>query len=213
MLKIGLTGNYYSGQNEVSEIFEKINVKVFDADLLVKYFINYSQSHMEKIKDHFGHNAYNLGLLNLNKFKTNKNWNDLLDIVEFDIIKSYESFRLNHKEDFYTIFKYSFLFERKINTSMDNTINCYRPKHLRKMDILDLTYMDNHSVENLLNNEYDENDKNMFATYIINNYTKTQDGSIFIGLESSVENLHRIILNKKPQENISGYESQKDLWY
>jgi dephospho-CoA kinase len=72
MLKIGLTGNYYSGQNDVEKIFSKLDVKVFDADLLLKYLLFFSKKHKDEIKSTYGKNIYNLGLLDLSKFNTTK---------------------------------------------------------------------------------------------------------------------------------------------
>ena len=53
MIKVGLTGNFHSGQNQVSEILEKLDVPVFDADLILKYLINYSKPHNQKIHQEF----------------------------------------------------------------------------------------------------------------------------------------------------------------
>ena len=214
MLKIGLTGNYYSGQNEVSKSFENIGVKVFDADLLLKYLINYSRPHMEKVKESFGESSYNMGLLNFAKFKSNKNWNDLIDLLEFDIIKSYERFRLNHKDDLYTVFKYSFLFERRLNDSMDSVINCYRPKYLRRNDMKSLTYMDIYKIDFVLDNEMNEIFKNKKSTYVINNYIQSDlnEEKSYINLDSKVQKINNSIQNKNPQgldlgtkEYISGF--------
>jgi dephospho-CoA kinase len=213
MLKIGLTGNYYSGHNEVAEIFEKLGVKVFDADLILKYLINFSEPHMIKIRSSLGDNSYNIGLLNFNKFKTNQKWNELLDLLEFDIIKSYERFRLLHKDDFYTVFKYSYIFERSLNLSMDKTICCYRPKYQRRNDLKNLTYMDNQSIEYLFNNEMDELTKNKNSDYTINNFNPLDEQNYYIGLDSKVNNIHIIIMNKKPQEYILGSSIKSDFCY
>jgi len=212
MLKIGLTGNYYSGQNEVSEIFEKLSVKVFDADLILKYLINFSETHVEKIKDTLGDKVYQMGLLNMNKFRTNESWNDLIDLVEFDVVKSYERFRLTHKDEFYTIFKYSFLFERNLNKSMDKVICCYRPKYQRRSDLKRLTYLSESQIEYLLSNEMDELSKNKSSDYLINNYNTSGSAHTLIGLDSRVSDLHNIFSNKKPQEDYLGYKYSSGFW-
>lgn len=216
MIKVGLTGNYYSGQYEIGKLFEELDVPVFDADLILKYLINYSTPHIEKIKSVFGENVYHMGLLKFNRFTDNKSWNKLIDVVEFDIVKTYERFRLNHKDDLYTIFKYSFLFERKMNTSMDYNISCYRPKHHRKVDMMSLTYMDNYAINSLLENEMDELFKNKKADFIIENYNRSGDidSDIIIGLENKVRNVHKVIIKKKPQDNYStlGNQYSSGFW-
>lgn len=212
-MKVGLTGNFYSGQNEVSEIFEKMNVKVFDADLILKYLINFSESHIKKIQDYLGPNIYQMGLLNMNKIKTNNQWNDLIDIVEFDIVKSYERFRLNNKNDFYTVFKYSLLFERELNKSMDKVICCYRPKYKRREDIKRLTFMTHHQIEYLLDNEMDELNKKNKSSYLINNFEDSHIDTNYIGLDLKVKTIHNILSKNKPQEIISGSEYKNDFLY
>jgi dephospho-CoA kinase len=127
-MKIGLTGNYFSGQDEVAILFRDKNVPVFDADVVLKYFINFSPKHMEKISNKFGDDYYNYGLLRLNLFKTTSQWNKLLDLLEFDLIESYEKFRVKHINSPYTIFKFTYLFERSLHTHLDKVITCYRPQ-------------------------------------------------------------------------------------
>ena len=202
MIKVGLTGNYYSGQYEIGKLFEKIDVPVFDADLILKYLINFSSKHIKNIKSEIGEDSYYLGLLKVDKFKDNKSWNKIIDVVEFDIIKAYEKFRLNHKDCFYTIFKYSFLFERMMNETMDFNISCYRPKYLRKDDMQKFTYMDNFSINKLLNNEMDELYKNKKSDFIIDNHnTSSYYNSDIDGLENKVKYIHNSIMKKKPQDD------------
>jgi dephospho-CoA kinase len=205
MIKVGLTGNYYSGQYEIGKLFEELDVPVFDADLILKYLINFSSKHIEKIRSELGENSYHMGLLKVNKFVDNRSWNKLIDIVEFDIVKAYEKFRLQHKDEFYTIFKYSYLFERKLNESMDLNISCYRPKYYRRNDMQTLTYMDSVSINKLLENEMDELFKNRKSDFVIDNYNTglNADSYIIIGLENKVKNTHKSIMKKKPQDDYS----------
>jgi dephospho-CoA kinase len=96
-MKIALTGNYYSGQYEVSFLLRDKNVPVFDADVVLKYILNFSPKHMNKISTVFGEDYYNYGLLRLNLFKKTKDWDKLLDVVEYDLLQCYEKFRLKNK--------------------------------------------------------------------------------------------------------------------
>jgi len=115
MYKVGLTGNYFSGQNEVAKIFEDYNVRVFDANLITKFLINYSPIHIPKIKKEFGPDIYSVGLLDLSKLNDNKSFNKLLDIIELDLLRAYEIFRKRYKNDFYTIFYFDYIFERNLD--------------------------------------------------------------------------------------------------
>ena len=42
MLKVGLSGNRYAGKDAVSRLFEQIRVPVFDADIVLKFILNYN---------------------------------------------------------------------------------------------------------------------------------------------------------------------------
>jgi dephospho-CoA kinase len=160
MFKVGLTGNYYSGQQEVAKIFEDFDVPVFDANLIIKFMINFSPRHIEKIKEKFGDDIYKFGLLNLNRFHTNKKFDDLLDILEFDLLKAYEKFRLDHKTDFYTIFLFDWIYERNLNSLMNFNVSSYRPQVHRKSDLKYWANLNSMEVQKILDNEVDEFEKN-----------------------------------------------------
>jgi dephospho-CoA kinase len=211
MLKVGLTGNFHSGQNEVAKIFDNLSVPVFDADLVLKYLINYSNPHITKIKSEFGENVYKIGLLNLQKFNSNTTWNKLIDLVEIDIIAAFEKFRLKHKYSTYVVFKYSYLFERRIDSSMDYNINCYRPSYSRKNDISLLTYMDSYAISTLIENELDETYKNKKSDFIVNNYITN---GISVDLDNKVLKINEMIMKKIPQDNFttSGNQYSSGFW-
>jgi dephospho-CoA kinase len=211
MLKVGLTGNFHSGQNEVAKIFDNLSVPVFDADLVLKYLINYSNPHITKIKSEFGENVYKIGLLNLQKFNSNTTWNKLIDLVEIDIIAAFEKFRLKHKYSTYVLFKYSYLYERRIDSSMDYNINCYRPSYSRKNDISLLTYMDSYAISTLIENELDEIYKNKKSDFIVNNYITN---GISVDLDNKVLKINEMIMKKIPQDNFttSGNQYSSGFW-
>jgi dephospho-CoA kinase len=199
MYKVGLTGNYYSGQVEVSEILKGFDVPVFDANLVTKFLLNFSPNHVRKIKSEFGDDIYNLGLLNFNKLNSNDKVDKLFDIIELDILKSYELFRIKHKNDFYTIFYFDFIFERRMNNLMNFNVSCYRPRYQRKYDMGYLTSFSKSLIEKILSNEMDESVKNSNSDFVINNYNKNGDhkSDVVVGLESQVFNLHKKIMAKK----------------
>jgi dephospho-CoA kinase len=214
MFKVGLTGNYYSGQNEVSKIMSEFDVPVFNANLVTKFLINHSPDHIEKILSKFGSNSYNMGLLDLKKFNTNKSFDDLFDIIELDLLKSYELFRIKHKKDFYTIFLFDYLFERGLDSLMNFNINCYRPRYYRIYDMQTLTSFPLHTIEKIVTSEMDESVKNSKSDYIIRNYNANGDykSDIVIGLESQIKTVHKRIMDKKMDSDISNhYPSTREI--
>jgi dephospho-CoA kinase len=215
MYKVGLTGNYYSGQFEVSKIFEDYEVKVFDANLLTKFLLNYSPTHIQKIKKYFGSDIYSMGLLNLSKFTDNIRFNELLDLIEFDLLKYYEKFRLKHKDELYTIFLYDFIFERKLESSIDFKISCHRPKSIRKNDMKYLTSLTDWHIKKILDNEMDELLKNSKSDYVIQNYNLNDDheSDIVIGLESQIKKVHKKIMSKKRIDTLNKYYPLQSNFY
>jgi dephospho-CoA kinase len=148
---------------------------------------------MNKIKFTFGENIYYAGLLDLKKFDTNDKFNKLLDIIELDLVKSYEKWRIKNWNKFYTIFKSSILFERGLDKNMNFNITTFTPELQRKQDILNATQMPRETIDNILSNEMDELIKNQKATYVIHGYRGLSE------LRKSVNNVHKAIMNKNSQ--------------
>jgi dephospho-CoA kinase len=199
MFKVGLTGNYYSGQHEISKIFEEYNIPVFDGNLITKYLINYSDKHIKLIQGAFGSDIYSMGLLNLSKVSTNNKIDMIFDIIEFDLLKAFELFRIKHKDKVYSIFYFDQLFERGLNKLMNYNITCYRPKSYRKSDMQIFTEFDSYTIQKILNNEIDELFKNKESDYIIQNYNQNTgyQSDVVIGLEKRVKEVHQKIMSKK----------------
>lgn len=214
MIKVGLTGNFWSGYNEVAEIFEEKGIDVFDADLILKFILLYSQEHISKIQKKFGKDIYQSGLLDLKYFDNNKKFNELLDIVQLDLIKSYEKWRIKNWNSNYTIFKSSILFEREMDKHMNFTISTNRPSVLRKWDIMQHTEISKVTVDYIIDNEMDEYIKNKKSTYQINN--GLSDMSYFertLNIKTQVDNIHKALLKKKVNyHDYNRNESYKNMF-
>jgi dephospho-CoA kinase len=209
-MKIALTGNFYSGQDEISHILNDKNVPVFDADLVLKYILNFSPKHMNKISAVFGEDYYSYGLLRLNLFKKNYDWDKLLNLVEYDLLQCYEKFRKKHSDSTYTVFKFSYLFERNLQEHFDKVICAYRPKNYRKQDMKTYTHLDDLSINNILSNEMGELYKNTKSDYIVHNYNITGDkfSDIVTGLERRIDQIHKSI-----QKNTYAQKDYEDFYY
>jgi len=207
MFKVGLTGNYYSGQVEVSEILLSYDVPVFDGNLVTKFLLNYSPKHIKSIINLYGEDSYKFGCLNTKKFKSNKDYDKLFDLIEFDLLKFYELFRLKHKNETYAIFLFDHLFERGLDKLMNYNISCYRPKYQRKSDMKYLTTFPYATIENILGSEMSEFEKNKKSDFVINNFNLNGDykSDIVIGLETQVLKLHKLISNKKKDSVLSNH--------
>jgi dephospho-CoA kinase len=211
MYKVGLTGNHFSGQDEVAKIFEDFDVPVFDANIITKFLINFSPKHISLIKNNFGNDIYKVGLLDLNQFTTNQHFNKLLDIIEFDILSQYEKFRIKHKNDFYTIFYCDNLFERSLDKYMNFVVNSYKPSHQRQYEMKYYTSYPFPLIENIFKNEMSPFTKNSKSDYVINNFNQNGDykSDITVGLENKVKDIHKKIMSKKTSDIISEHYTER----
>jgi dephospho-CoA kinase len=170
MLSIGLTGNRMSGKNLVMNTFKQAGVPVFDADLVLKYLLNYRPDITMSVLGNMGDEYLVQGsYIDLSKIDDDSKFNDLLDLLDFQITEAYNKFRSRHKSQ-YTIFKCSWLFERDMCSRFDLIINVFAPKDVRVM---------RHRVEvganltesyNLFKNELTDIYKNNNSDYIIHSY-------------------------------------------
>ena len=194
MLKIGLTGNLCSGYIEVAKILENFDVPVFDADIALKFLLNYREDIIRNIKIQFG-DVFNAGLLDVKKFNTNEKFSKLIDIAKPELMKIYESFRFTNKHASYTVFKSSILFEKGMEKEMNDVICCFSPREKRAIQYsneMNITLADAYTV---LENEMDELVKNQKATWVIHNY----------------DNLSLLVQSKETHDKIEGKSIRKIL--
>lgn len=169
MLKIGLTGNLCSGYIEVAKILENFDVPVFDADIALKFLLNYREDIIRNIKIQFG-DVFNTGLLDLSKFNTTEKFSRLIDIAQPELLKLYETFRFTNKHASYTVFKSSILFEKGLNLEMNDVICCFSPRETRAFQYsneMNIPLTESYSV---IDSEMDELIKNQRSTWVIHNY-------------------------------------------
>lgn len=179
MIKIGLTGNICSGYEKIALMFKTLGVTVFDADIALKFLLNYREDIAKKIRIEFGENVYNKGLIDGSKFNTTEKFDRLIDTAELELIRLYESWRFVNKDESYTVFKSSILFERKLNKNMNYNISVFRPKDDRavelsksciRKDSIILQPMMLSGAYSIIDSEMDELIKNQNSDFIIHNY-------------------------------------------
>lgn len=210
MLKVGLTGNFYSGYDNAALLFESRGVPVFDADLVLRFMVNYSEKVVKKIKAKFGEDIYFLGLLNMNKFETNKDFDKLFEVIELDLLKAYEKWRVKHWDKPYTIFKSCVLFERKLNTSMNFSITVFKPQIERRKDVQNLTEIPTLTSDAIFSNEMDELLKNQKSDFVIHNYKSYYRDSLDMGIQNQISYIEKA-LNKKCPTHQTSLSTQQQI--
>lgn len=171
MIKVGLSGNRYSGKNRVATLFHQIGVPVFEADVILKFIINNNYELQGEIADRIGRSCFNKeGFLDHNKIISGGNFSKILDVVEPELYKAWKKFTKKNYKSIYCIFHSSILFEREWNSGMDLNISVFSPYADRVDRCKYLTNKSISSIYDLSKREIDELDKNNLSNYVIHNY-------------------------------------------
>lgn len=199
MIKIGLTGNRYSGKSTVAGLFTKMHVPVFDADVVLKFLINHNVEIKDRVRAEFGDKIYGFsdGLLCFEKIASDSDFNRLFCIVDFEMRKSYEKFRLSNRQSIYTVFNSSLLFETGWNVYMDYSISVFCPKMERIERGMPLAGTSSSKLKEMLKNEMDDTTKNGLADYIIHNY----DTGEYVDIIDQVSRIDQKLVDKYIEKN------------
>jgi len=169
MIKVGLSGNRYSGKSRVANLFKQIGIPVFDADTILRFILNYNWELLAEIKHELGSEIFQGDYLNFREIKNPEVFNNVLKLVEPDILRAYD--RFNKKQNsIYTIFHSSILFERGWDKNMDRSISVFSSHTDRISRCKQLTKMGLLAINDLSKTEMDPLEKNRLSDYTIHNY-------------------------------------------
>jgi len=200
MIKVGLTGNRYSGKSTVANLLKQIGIPVFDADVVLKFILNYNLDIIKIVKEKLGDGIYKIDrdfidikvLNSLNIKMTDK----LFDIIDFELRTAYDKFVRKNRKSTYTVFMSSILFERGLDTYMDFKVSVFCPKKERINRGKILTNNSMLALENILRDETDDLLKNKFADFVIHNYDNSE-----MDLFTQINDLDLKIIDKYIETN------------
>ena len=172
MVKIGLTGNRYSGKDATAKLFEQIKIPVFNADVILKFILNFDINVNKDILDNYGEYIFTGpdSMIDPKKIRSKKDFDKLVNFAEFELKRAYERFRLENRQSVYTIFHSSILFERGWDKDMDFNINVFAPKDIRSARCAKVTGQSTYAISELFKGEMDDLVKNKMSDYMIHNY-------------------------------------------
>lgn len=170
MIKVGLSGNNFSGKNTVSKIFKQLSIPVFDADVVLKFIINYDIETIKTIKDRLGESVFINGQVSKYLIKDRLSMDIILDCANYKLFRAYQRFEEKHPNSVYTIFKSSFLFESDWYKKLDYNVSVFCPKINRMERIHELTGKKVSQIAFDLRSEMDDLDKNRLSNFVIHNY-------------------------------------------
>jgi dephospho-CoA kinase len=68
MIKVGLSGRY-SGKDRTARVFKQIGVPIFEADVILKFILNYNEELIDLIKIKIGSEYFTKDELDFRKIK------------------------------------------------------------------------------------------------------------------------------------------------
>jgi dephospho-CoA kinase len=204
MLKVGLSGNRYSGKNRIVNLFKQIGVPVFEADVILKFILNHNYELQAEISDKVGRIYFKDGLLNTEKVKTDGKFSSILDIVEPELYRTWERFLQKNNKAVYCIFHSSILFEKEWNKAMDINVTVFAPYADRIERCKFLTNKSVSSIYSLTKLEMDELDKNNLSDFVIHNYNN--DSPFYGDTLTQVNDIDKKIVDKFLKDNMTEKE-------
>ena len=204
MLKVGLSGNRYSGKNRIVNLFKQIGVPVFEADVILKFILSHNYELQAEIADKVGRKYFKDGLLNTEKVKTDGKFSSILDIVEPELYRTWERFLQKNNKAVYCIFHSSILFEKEWNKAMDINVTVFAPYADRIERCKFLTNKSVSSIYSLTKLEMDELDKNNLSDFVIHNYNN--DSTFYGDTLTQVNDIDKKIVDKFLKDNMTEKE-------
>jgi dephospho-CoA kinase len=198
-MEIGLTGNRYSGKKTVINYFKKLDIPVFDADLITKFIINHDLEVDKKIKIELGTSLFDsYGKIDSSKLNTSEKFDRLIDIIDPILFKTYDRFKKLHPKSIFTIFYSSILFERNWIDKMDYSITVFAPKTTRMERCSESTKMSFGEIYRLSQSEIEDIAKNNRADYVIHSYDNWLSD-----VDLQVKNITNQLTKKFIKENLA----------
>jgi len=170
MIKVGLSGNRYSGTNQICDVFRKLAIPVFEADIVLKFIINHDITVSSDIRSKLKHLHNNSGYIDPRLIKTKKEAEIVLESAQHELMSAYDKFSEKNKSSIYTIFHSSVLFEKEWHKLMNHNIAVFCPKITRMERCRELTKNKISDIAYLMRTEIDDLDKNKMANFVVHNY-------------------------------------------
>lgn len=189
MIRVGLTGNIGSGKSTVAEIFAKLGVPVYHADLSAKEFLLNNDVKIILRKE-FGdvifddNNEINRQILADVVFNNTDKLSKLNKIIHPFVIEDYENWtnrfkneelrieNNKHRTPNYTIIEAAILFETGYNKIVDKIITVTCHESLRINRIMNRDGITEAQIRQRMNNQWEEEVKINKSDFVIINNQK-----------------------------------------
>ncbi|GHT38286.1 dephospho-CoA kinase [Bacteroidia bacterium] len=172
MPKIGITGGIGSGKSVVSSLLHVMGVPVYIADDESKRLANTSPVIRAKLVNLLGENIYSGGSLNKQLlasliFNNRELLHQVNAIIHPEVNKHFLQWASNGPS--LCAIETAILFESGFDRAVDVSILVYAPLELRLRRVMSRDGSDRESIISRINNQMPDDEKKMYAHYIIYN--------------------------------------------
>ena len=176
MLKVGLTGSIGSGKTTVAQLFEKLGVPIFYADIEAKKCMHSDKDLIKKLKETFGNNIYFDGKLQTDRlasiiFNDDSALNIISQLVHPAVQKIFEEWCVTQNTS-YVLKEAAILFESGSNKKLDQIICVSAPDDLRKQRVIQRDGLTETKVLERMRNQWEQSRKIELAHFHIVNDEK-----------------------------------------
>ena len=200
-LRIGITGGMGAGKSTVCKIFSQIGISIYDADSRAKWLMNNNPELKEAIRKSFGWDSYtrkddlNRDYLAKVVFNNEEKLKNLNSIVHPAVMKDFELWTQEHKDEPYSLKEAALLFESDSYKNLHKVIVINSPIETRIDRVVKRDHVKREDVLKRIENQSTDRERMEKADWIIYND----------GINSLIEQamkIHRQILGIRDQGTI-----------
>src|SRR6056297_4250618 len=173
MIKVGVTGGIGSGKTLICEIFERLGIPVFNADVEAKEIYNSDKEVIEQVQQLFGHEIYHQGMLKKDILaKIIFNDSKALDKVNAIVHPKVREYFLDWAEkqtSKYEIEEAAILFESNAYLDLDYIINVHARQDSRIERVMERDNISKEQVLNRMKNQLCDEKRMKLADFTIYN--------------------------------------------
>lgn len=178
-MKIGVTGGIGSGKSTVCQIFEHLNVPVYDADKRAKALMQDNPELKKQIRKTFGWDTYdekdqlNRSYLAKVVFNDSKKLNTLNSLVHPAVFEDYREWVAKQHDYPYSIKEAALMFETDSYKELDKIIVVTAPIDTRLERVVQRDNVKNDDVLKRMENQMSDRERIAKADFIIKNDGKS----------------------------------------
>jgi len=176
MKKIGITGGIGSGKTYVASVFQSLGIPIFNTDIQAKKIMTSSEKLIKLVKEEFGNDIYKDSDLNKEKLASivfsNSDKLQKLNSLVHPIVKEEFNNWCKKQTSPYVIKEAAILFESKSHLGLDAVICVSAPLELRMKRLLKRDNFNEKEINQRIENQILQEDKEKQSDYIIVNDEK-----------------------------------------